>query len=113
VLPQPAHPAPEHPGEEDEPYDDGDDEDDREDDMVGDEPELERERPRHREEKVEVDERPGGYEEQLVDDLAADQAGEGRARDDRREHHEHHERAEVCREHVVARNRDRVRRDDR
>jgi hypothetical protein len=75
MLPEPTELAPEHPDDEHDGGHHDEDENDRDREVVGDEPELERERARDREEQVQVDERPGRDEEQLVDDLAADEPG--------------------------------------
>ena len=75
-APQPTEPAPERPDDEYDAPDDRGAEDDREPDVVGDEPQLQGERAGDGEEQVQVDERPGRDEEQLVDDLAAQETRE-------------------------------------
>ena len=47
---------------------------------------------RHRQEQVEVHERPGDGEEDLLDGVRGDRAGKRRGRDDGREHDQRHER---------------------
>lgn len=81
--------------------------------MILEQRELGRERARHGKEEVEVDEGAGGDEEQLVYHLPADEPGERRARDDRREHHEHDESPEARGEDVVGSDSHEVRREHR
>ena len=70
--------------------------------------ELDVERAADREEEVQVRERADQREEDLLDDVGAEHAGEGRAGDDRGEHQQHHEGADVGRQEAVQRHRGRV-----
>ena len=90
-----------------------DDDDDRGHRVGGDVAEVLVERAGHREEEVEVDERPGDREEDLLDEVGGERAGERAARDDRDEHQQRHERADVRRQEAVHRHADGVGGDDR
>ena len=70
--------------------------------------ELDVERAADRQEEVEVGEGADDGEEDLLDHVGAEHAGEGRAGDDRREHQQHHEGADVRRQEAVQRHRGRV-----
>ena len=70
--------------------------------------ELDVERAADREEEVEVGEGADHREEDLLDHVGAEHAGEGRAGDDRGEHQQHHEGADVRRQEAVQRHRGRV-----
>ena len=72
-------------------------------------PELEVERACDRREEVDVDQRADDDVEDLLHDVAAEDARERRALDDRDEHEEHHERAHVRGHEVVERDARRVR----
>ena len=63
--------------------------------------ELELERARDGAEEPDVDQRPDDEVEDLLDDIAAEDAGERRSLDDRDVHEEHHERAHVRGHEVV------------
>ena len=71
--------------------------------MVVDEAELEVERPRNRDEEVEVDERPDDGVEDLLDERCADDARERRAANQGDVHQEGGERADVRRQEAVHR----------
>ena len=60
------------------------------------------------EEEVEVDERAGEREEDLLDEICRQRAREGAGRDDGHEHEQRHEGADVRRQEVVHRDPDRV-----
>jgi hypothetical protein len=77
-----------------------------------DELELDVERAAHREEQVEVREGPDHDEEDLLDAVDGERAGEARARDDDREHHEQDERPEIGRQDRVEGDGGRVRGED-
>ena len=70
--------------------------------------ELALERARHGREQVHVDERAGEREEDLLHQHPAEDAREVRAGDDRDEHQQHHERADVGRQKAVERDAGRV-----
>ena len=67
----------------------------------------------HREEEIEIDEGAGGDEEDLLDEVGGDGAPEGRRRDDRDEHQQRHERAEIRGQEAVAGDPDGVGGEDR
>src|SRR3954447_21424135 len=81
--------------------------------MRGDVPEIDVERSRHREEEVEVDERACDREEDLLHEVRRDRAGERATGDERDEHDQRYEGADVRRKEVVHCHADRVRRHDR
>jgi hypothetical protein len=66
--------------------------------------ELALERARHGREQVHVDERAGEREEDLLHQHAPQHPWQVRARDDRDEHQQHHEGADVGRQEAVQRN---------
>ena len=65
--------------------------------------ELALERARYRREQIHVDEPAGEREEDLLHEHAAKDTWQVRARDDRDEHQQHHERADVGRQEAVQR----------
>ena len=71
------------------------------------------ERPRHAQEHVEVDERPGDREEDLLHEIRGDRPRQRAARDDGDEHQQGDERADVRRQEAVHCHADGIRRDDR
>jgi hypothetical protein len=76
-------------------------------------PELDVEGAGDGEEEVEVDRCAGDREEDLLHEVAGEDPRERGPGDDRREHEEHGERAEIRRQNAVQGNGDRVTRDDR
>lgn len=81
----------------------GDQEDERS--VIGDEAELDRERAADREEEVEVEGDVENGEGDLLDDQSRDHKREGGAGNQRREHHQHHEGADVGGQEAVERDR--------
>ena len=69
--------------------------------MVGDVAEALVERPGHGEEEVQVDERARDREEDLLHEVGGERAGDRRARDDRDEHEQRDEGADVRRQKIV------------
>src|SRR6266487_558913 len=67
--------------------------------------ELDIEGPAYAQEQVEVRKRPDDRKEDLLDYIGAEDSGEGRAGDDRREHQEQRQRPEVRRQDPVERHR--------
>jgi hypothetical protein len=93
--------APEDAHEDDDQRAGAGDERQREDGVVVRQHELALERAGDRREQVDVDERPGEREEDLLHDRPAEHAREVGAGDDRHEHQQHHERADVGRKEAV------------
>ena len=113
LVPELLHLAPEDPSEHDDQDGAPDDDHDHRHGVILEAAEVQVEAPRDREEEIEVDERPGDREEDLLHEVRGDRAAEGRGRDDRHEHQERHERADVRGQEAVHRDTDRVRGDDR
>lgn len=99
---------PKNPRRQHEQDDRADEQQDHQRRVVGEETELDREGAADREEQIEVEPHVEDGEGDLLDDQAGEDEREGRARDQRGEHRQHHEGAEVGRKEPVERDRDRV-----
>ena len=112
LLPQACHLPPEDADQDDEEKYGPEDDQSGQDLVRRDVPELDVEGAGDGQEEVEVDERAGEREEDLLHKKAREDAGEGRSGDEREEDEHHHEGADVRRQEPVQRYADRVRRED-
>ena len=108
LLPELLQLPPEDPAEQDDQEAAAGQDQDRPQRVLGDVAEALGERAGHGEEEVEVDERARDREEDLLHEVGGERAGEGRGRDDRGEHDQRRERADVRGQEVVHRDADGV-----
>ena len=105
--------APEDPTEQHEEYTHTDDDEQGEPRMRGLVAETDIEGAGNTQKHVEVDERPGEGEEDLLHEIRRDRSADRAARDDGHEHEQRHERADVRRQEAVHRHAYRIGGDDR
>ena len=113
LLPEALQLVPEHPSEHEDQERTTDDDQQREQRVVAEPAQLDVEGRSRLEEHQDVDERPDDGEEDLVDDVRGEDPREARAGDDRDEHQQRHERADVRRQEAVHPDTDRIGRHDR